>query len=49
MSRVAGDKNRSIREHKVAAEKEVLKAKLAACKAQLRAARLRNKELRGRM
>jgi hypothetical protein len=49
MPRVAGDKNRTVREHKLIAEKEVLKAQLAAAKAQLKAAHLRNKELRDRL
>jgi hypothetical protein len=49
MPRLAGDKNRTIREHKLIAEKAVLRARLAAAKAQLRAARLRIKELGDRL
>jgi hypothetical protein len=49
MPRLAGDKNRTIREHKLIAEKEVLKARLAAAKAELKAARLRIKELGDRL
>ena len=49
MARVTGDKNRSLREQKLVVEKEVLKAKLAAAKAQGKALRLRIKELRGRV
>jgi hypothetical protein len=49
MARVAGDKNRSLREQKLVVEKEVLKAKLAAAKAQTRALRLRIKELSARV
>jgi hypothetical protein len=49
MPRLSGDKNRTIREHKLIAEKEVLKARLVAAKAQLKAARLRIKELGERL
>jgi hypothetical protein len=49
MSRVAGDRNRSIREHKVAAEKEALRAENKALKAKLKAKDLRIKELRERV
>ena len=49
MARVAGDKNRSIREQKLVVEKEVLKAKLAAANAQVKAKSLRIKELSGRV
>jgi hypothetical protein len=49
MPRLAGDKNRTIREHKLIAEKEALKARLAAAKAELKAARLRIKELGDRL
>ncbi len=49
MARVAGDKNRTTREHKLIAEKEALKARLAAARADLKAARLRIKELGGRL
>ena len=47
--RVAGDRNRSIRELKVAAEKEALRAENKALKSKLKAKDLRIKELRGRV
>ena len=49
MSRVSGDKNHSLREQKLVAEKEALKANITALKAQLKAAKLRIKELGGRV
>jgi hypothetical protein len=49
MARVTGDKNRSLREQKLVVEKEVLKAKLAAAKAQVKAKNFRIKELSGRV
>ena len=49
MARVAGDKNRSVREQRLIAEKEALKAENKALKAKLKAKQLRIKELGDRM
>jgi hypothetical protein len=46
MSRVAGDKNLSLREQRFKAEKEAEKAENAALKARLKAEKLRSNRLR---
>ncbi len=49
MSRVAGDKNLSLREQRLKAEMEAEKAENAALKARLKAEKLRSKELSKRL
>ena len=49
MPRVTGDKNHSLREQKLIAEKEELKAQIKALKAKTKAKDLRIKELGGRI
>jgi hypothetical protein len=49
MARVSGDKNYSEREHRLVAENEVLKAKIAASKAEIKVLKLRKKEVAKRV
>jgi len=49
MARIAGDKNLSLREQRLIAEKEAQKAENIALKSKLKAEKLRSKELAKRL